>query len=267
MSRTATRRAELLRRVRAAGELGFTELAEQLAVSEMTVRRDAHALESDGLLRRVHGGVIVNPDQGGVDRLFAAGDRDLHLARTAIAAVGATLVGEGEAVALGAGTAVVELARVLVGRDDLTVVTSGLAAMTVLAGTAGPHVLATGGLVEPGRLGLVGDRAEAGYDGVNCDIAFLSADGIGGIGSAVLTSSSEDEARVAAAAVRSARRRVVLADRTTLGRTELYTVVPLTAVDVLVTDAEPDSPLLEPVRAAGVEVLVAGGVPAGPGAS
>ncbi|MGA5837113.1 DeoR family transcriptional regulator, partial [Streptomyces pseudogriseolus] len=56
-----------LRLVQNAGKLSVSELAERLGVSEMTVRRDLNALESQGLLRRVHGGAVPvrARDEGG----------------------------------------------------------------------------------------------------------------------------------------------------------------------------------------------------------
>ena len=48
----------MLRRLSAHGEVGFTELADEFGVSEMTIRRDLETLEADGLARRVRGGAI-----------------------------------------------------------------------------------------------------------------------------------------------------------------------------------------------------------------
>jgi DeoR/GlpR family transcriptional regulator of sugar metabolism len=48
----------VLRRLTAHGEVGFTGLAEEFGVSEMTIRRDLETLEADGLARRVRGGAI-----------------------------------------------------------------------------------------------------------------------------------------------------------------------------------------------------------------
>ena len=52
------RRQAVLRRLTAHGEVGFTELAEEFGVSEMTIRRDLETLEAEGLARRVRGGAI-----------------------------------------------------------------------------------------------------------------------------------------------------------------------------------------------------------------
>ena len=51
------RRARVLARLREVGVLSVTDLARELGVSNMTVRRDLHRLETAGRVRTVHGGV------------------------------------------------------------------------------------------------------------------------------------------------------------------------------------------------------------------
>lgn len=53
------RRDDLLRAARAQGSILVREMAERLAVSELTIRRDITELATRGLLTRVHGGAIL----------------------------------------------------------------------------------------------------------------------------------------------------------------------------------------------------------------
>jgi DeoR family transcriptional regulator of aga operon len=82
--------------------------------------------------------------------------------------------------------------------------------------------------------------------------------GVGGIDvGAGLTEFNLEDTRVKRAALQSARRCVVLADSTKLGRVAFARVCPLDRVDVLVTDSDADPAALEPIHEAGVEVLTA----------
>ena len=122
----AQRRARVLALLREVGVLSITDLARDLGVSPMTVRRDLQRLETTGQVRTVHGGVglaVGNPDP--VARCTAGPRR---VARRAV-----ELMSTGDTVALDAGPAAYELARAL--PDDFTgsVITHSMRVMQLLA--------------------------------------------------------------------------------------------------------------------------------------
>ena len=85
------------------------------------------------------------------------------------------------------------------------------------------------------------------------DVAFL---GINGLTVAQgLTTPDLVEAGVKRALVAAARRTVVLADHTKVGRSEFAYVAPLSAVDTLVTDSGLEPELAEEIEAAGPRVV------------
>ena len=59
------RRARILRLLSERGTLRSAELAEELEVTDETVRTDLISLQREGLLKRVHGGAIYLPPRGG----------------------------------------------------------------------------------------------------------------------------------------------------------------------------------------------------------
>ena len=68
---------------------------------------------------------------------------------------------------------------------------------------------------------------------------------------------SQDDARVKRAAIAAARRSVVLADSSKLGRVAFATVAPLSAIDIVVTDAPAAHEAVGELVAAGAEVIEA----------
>ena len=80
------------------------------------------------------------------------------------------------------------------------------------------------------------------------------ADGISASGG--VTTHNETEARTNNAMIHHAQRTIVVADGSKIGRLALAGVAPITAVDLLVTDASADADAIEAIRAAGVEVHV-----------
>jgi DeoR/GlpR family transcriptional regulator of sugar metabolism len=90
---------------------------------------------------------------------------------------------------------------------------------------------------------------------MNYDLAFI---GVAGICAAPgPTEYNPDDARVKRAAIGAARRTVVLADSSKLGRVAFSTVAPLSSVGVLVTDAPADHSTVLDIAAAGVDITEA----------
>ena len=248
------RRQAIETRLAESGDVAVVDLARELRVSEMTVRRDLEALEGAGVLIRVHGGAVSRAGRSyeppRVERATRA-----PAAKEAIGRAAATLVGEGDSAIIDVGTTTLELARALRGKHGLTVVTPSLPVAYELGDEPGIRVLVTGGTLRAGELSLVGPGAEDAFRELNCDVVFL---GVAGVAVAEgLTEYSLDDTRVKRAAIRSARRVVALVDATKLGRVALANVCPLTGVDMLVTDAPATHPVVSAMVEAGVELLEA----------
>lgn len=251
-----------LRLVQNAGKLSVSELAERLGVSEMTVRRDLNALESQGLLRRVHGGAVPVRawDEGGG---FLA-RRDWQAAtKDRLGEVVAAMIEPGTRVLLDAGTTTVHVAEHLVERAPLTVAVLSLQAAQVLADRPGIDLLVVGGRSRPGERSLVGPLALRTLESLSFDCFVMS---IGGVhAERGWTEFSLDDAAVKQVGLVQAARTVAVADATKLGVRAFSRVAPLSAAGAFVTDAaaedaqtHPNGPqTLQALRESGVEVHLA----------
>ncbi|MEU0335910.1 DeoR/GlpR family DNA-binding transcription regulator [Streptomyces sp. NPDC006193] len=247
-----------LRLVQNAGRLSVSELAERLGVSEMTVRRDLNALESQGLLRRVHGGAVpVRPREEGGG--FFARREWQAVTKDRLGAAVAAMVEPGSTVLLDAGTTTVHVAEHLVGRAPLTVAVLSLQAASVLADKPGIELLLAGGRSRPGERSLVGPLALRTLGALSFDCFVMS---IGGVhAERGWTEFSLDDAAVKQVGLAQAERTVAVADATKLGVRAFSQVAPLSAVGTFVTDAaakdvrtHPNGPLtLQALKDAGVE--------------
>lgn len=224
--------------VRANGAVSLRELARVVQTSEVTVRRDVRALEADGLVDRRHGGAVL---PGGLTR-ESGFPQKAHLAtaeKTAIADLAASLVEEGEAIVVGAGTTTQELARRLARVPGLTVVTNSLLVAQALAHANRVEVVMTGGTLRGSNYALVGSGAEQSLHGLRVARAFLSGAGLTaerGLSTSNMLSASVDRALVAAAA-----EVVVLADHGKLGQDTMFQTVAPELITHLVTDEPPPS--------------------------
>lgn len=250
----------ILEMVRANGAVSLRELARVVQTSEVTVRRDVRALEAEGLLDRRHGGAVL---PGGFTRESGFPQKS-HLStaeKTAIADLAAGLVGEGEAIVVGAGTTTQELARRLARVPGLTVVTNSLLVAQALAHANRVEVVMTGGTLRGSNYALVGSGAEQSLQGLRVSRAFLSGSGLTaerGLSTSNMLSASVDRALVQAAA-----EVVVLADHTKLGSDTMFQTVPTELITRLVTDGPPahDERAVTELQALadqGVEITVAG---------
>src|SRR3954462_15984173 len=120
---TAERRQANLARLTSDGKVVASELVNSLGVSEDTVRRDLKELDSQGLVRRVHGGAL--PPTPTINPRFVERRKVDHAQKAAIGAAAAGLVRPGDVVLLSGGTTVLEFARRLPDDLDATVLTTG----------------------------------------------------------------------------------------------------------------------------------------------
>ncbi|MBO1415565.1 DeoR/GlpR family DNA-binding transcription regulator, partial [Streptomyces sp. FH025] len=231
----AERRQLILEMVRANGAVSLRELARVVQTSEVTVRRDVRALEAEGLLDRRHGGAVL---PGGFSR-EPGYPQKTHLSaaeKSAIADLAASLVEEGDAVVVGAGTTTQELARRLARVPGLTVVTNSLLVAQALAHANRVEVVVTGGTLRGSNYALVGSGAEQSLQGLRVNKAFISGSGLTaerGLSTANMLSASVDRAMVLAAA-----EVIVLADHTKLGAAGMFQTVATETITRLVTDEQ-----------------------------
>jgi DeoR family fructose operon transcriptional repressor len=242
MSVEAIQRQELIRnRIEKSGRVKVSELATELGVSEMTIRRDLIALSKQGFAQRVRGGALAIGPQPFAKRYGRAA-----VAKDRVADKLLELVGEGGAIGIDASTTLQRLAARLGGARDLTVVTNGPECFTVLQEHPGVTALLTGGQLDRRTGSLVGPIAVRASRDLLLRQVFLSA---AAIDSAHGTSEATlEEAEVKHAMAEVASRVVVAIDSTKLNQRAPARCLPLEAVDVLVTELDPSDPRLLPYR-------------------
>lgn len=248
---TRLRHEQLLTLLRS-GTTHVDDLSTALGVSASTVRRDLGRLGDQGEVTRTYGGAVTTgPFQ---ERELSERLRIEQAAKSAIGRAAADLVPDGATIFVDAGSTCGQLAENLRDRS-LTVLTRGLEIAIRLASAPDVEVVVTGGRVAPKSHGLVGPLTDLTFDRVVVDVAFLGVDAVdpvNGVGEPTLA-----EAEVKERVAQRARRVVVLADATKLARSSVPAWAPLPEGWTLVTnEADPD--VLDPYRAANVEVVAAG---------
>jgi DeoR family transcriptional regulator of aga operon len=249
--RRSERVAAILDRLSVDRSLGVAELAESFGVSRATLRRDLKALQDQRLLTRTHGGAQAS--NGAYELPIRYRDTHHREQKRRIAAAAVSRIPSGPVtIGLTGGTTTSEAARLLVERNDLTVVTNALNIAAALALSPRLRLVVTGGVSRSQSYELVGPWAEHTLLGLNLGIAFVGVDGISAKGG--LTTHDEVEAKTNAVLIGRARRTIVVADGSKLGHDLLARIVDVGQVDELITDDSADAGAVAALRQAGLTV-------------
>ena len=230
------RQTLILARVREDVGVRVADLARELGVSDMTVRRDLDILDSRGLIEKVHGGATSLPGSALFEPGFAAKSSLQENEKDSIAEAAMGLVVPGTAIGISAGTTTYALARRLIDVPALTVVTNSVPVADVLhrAGRPDQTIILTGGVRTPSDA-LVGPFAVAALRTIHLDQVFLGVHGMdprSGFTTPNVLEADTDRALAAAG-----RRLIVVADSSKWGVIGISSIATLDEADTLVTDA------------------------------
>lgn len=248
----AQRQQEILRRAAIQRIVRVRDLAAELGVHEMTIRRDLEVLADRNLVERVHGGARITSqsayESGFHIRMAANIDRKERIAAAAL-----SLIKPGDTLAFDASTTALALVQALAGQNVTCIVIS-LDAASALATMNIPFLL-VGGTFHPPARSFVGPLVRGQLERLHPDKVFFSAKGFSMRSG--FTDAHLPEVEVKERLIASAGWVVALLDATKFGKEALGTIAAVEDVDVVVTDEDPDRPFREAFDAAGVRLLVA----------
>ena len=238
------------------GTVTIAELASLLDVSEQTIRRVVRPMVERGDVAKVHGAVVANRQTGAgaaaAEAPFLTRMNINQRAKLSIAAEVATIITDGDSIALDSGSTTGCIAQALRQHRGLTVVTNSSFIATSLATIPGNRVHMAG--VELRN-----------HDGASFDRAAFAVVESMKVRYAILSTSAVDrqrgfmvhehaEAEMSATMAGIADVRIVAVDSTKFGGTGLAALAPLRGGDHVVTDATPPRGYVGVLRPATVHV-------------
>ena len=226
------RQGKILKLLSENGEVFVQDLAEQMGVTTMTIRRDLDALERDGRLIRTHGGAVLS-NAGIVEFAFKRKAEKHAAEKQAVAREVGRLVTPGMTVTLDTGTTVLEVAKAIAGVRDLTVLTSSLVIASALYARDNIELVLLGGRARKGSPDLTGWLTEENLKHFRVDLAVLGADGADRDG---VFTSDESVGRVSQAVIACAGMVVLAADHTKFNATSFLRYASWKDIDCVVTD-------------------------------
>lgn len=165
----AERHAIIIERIQENGSVQVDELATELEVSPMTIRRDLVKLQKDGKIERCHGGAVAKQEVTYADKQTS------HQAeKKRLAEIGERFVSPGDTVFLNAGTSTFEIARRIMNIPGLTVVTDDLEIAQLIKNSEAELYLC-GGLVQKSTGSMFGYYATQMLADFRFDVGFFGA--------------------------------------------------------------------------------------------
>ena len=248
------RREKILELLKEDGSAKVVKLSEIFKVSEVTIRQDLEKLEKDGVIKREHGGAFLKNVEDSVKSIMPLNKDNLDR-KQEIGKMAADLIEKGDIIILDSGSTTSEIAKNLIGRKGITVITNALNIALLLGAEQGIEVIVTGGEFKPPTLSLTGQKAAAFFEDIHVDKLFLATAGIS-LRSG-LTYPSISDIVVKKAMIDAADITYLVADSTKIGKNSFASLGALSLIDFIITDANIDEDQLQIFRDNEIEILIA----------
>jgi DeoR family fructose operon transcriptional repressor len=250
----------LLRIIEYVNQLGkatVAELSEKLAVSAVTIRRDLERLEEKELLIRTHGGAMPLQNslpEAASEKSFSEKEEAFAAEKERIAEAASKLVEEGDAVLLTPGTTNMRLARKLIGKKDLTIVTNAANIVSHIGSQPGIDIILTGGKLRNKSFAMVGPLADQALSGIRVDKLFLGVDGFDF--NQGLTTPNLSEANTNRQMISIAKKVIVVADHSKFGKVTFSQIASLSVVHTVISDRLLPRSIAEKIKELGIELIL-----------
>ncbi len=246
------RHAAIMQIVGEEGTSTIAGLAERLGVSQESIRRDVRPLTNAEKLVKVHGAVTL--PHHFAEAPFEKRMRESASAKRAIARHAAAKVVDGDSVMFDTGTTTSLVARELLVRKNLTVVTNSSDIARTLATVNGNTVYMAGGKLHGDNGAAFGPLAVDFLNSFSVRLSFISIGAIDAVAGAM--DYHLDEAQIARAVLKQGETSYIVTDASKFERRGLVQVCNFSGFDRLITDEQPPTAIATQLREAGVELEV-----------
>jgi len=226
------RKSQIVQLLELKGKIEIAELAEELSVTPMTIRRDLDALEKQKKLIRTHGGAVLPQlliqEQSFEAKLAKAIDKKRQIALEAV-----SLIEEHMTIMLDSGTTNFEIAKLLKHKKHLTIVTNDITIAVELMNS--PHeIIVLGGRLQTNVGAVYGPLTEQTLNELHVDAFFLGANAVHPIHG--VTTPSLEKAALKKAMIHAANNVYLVVDSTKFDQKSFSKVCDVEAMTKLITD-------------------------------
>uniref|UniRef100_UPI003216A7B3 DeoR/GlpR family DNA-binding transcription regulator n=1 Tax=uncultured Draconibacterium sp. TaxID=1573823 RepID=UPI003216A7B3 len=249
----AERHQFILNTLKDKGFVKVSDIAKELDVTPVTIRKDLKTLEKKKLLYRTHGSASpINPHTADINLNEKEKLRPTEKRRIALAAC--NLIEPNDSIIIASGSTAHTFAQELKPNNSLTVVSASLKTSMLLNNRENIEVIQLGGIVRKNSFSVVGDFASNIFQDLTCSKLFLGVDGIdieNGI-----TNSNVEEAILNKKMMSASLRTIILSDSTKFGRRGFGKICNLDKIDVIITDSGISNSVATAIEEMGIELII-----------
>jgi DeoR/GlpR family transcriptional regulator of sugar metabolism len=249
---TTQRKQLILKRLATQQQVIAKDFANELGISEDTVRRDLRELAAAGKLQRVHGGAL--PASAALGDLLARAEVSTD-DKIALGRAGAKLVQDGQIVILDGGTTALQVARHLAPDLRATFVTHSPTVAVALAALPHIEIIMLGGRLFRHSMVNVGAAVIDAASRLRADLYLMGVTGVHP--DAGLSTGDAEESAVKRALHGRAAETVVLASAEKLLAASAFVVAPLSELSLLVVPSDTNAKTVRALRRGQVKVVKA----------
>jgi DeoR family galactitol utilization operon repressor len=229
--------------------ISITQISQATGVSAVTVRTDLSNLEAQGLVIRTRGGASPAFHPELMARLKSRSEQKNRIARAA-----ATLVESRDSIMIEAGTTTALVARYLMGKRDVRIVTNSALVIPYARANPGIQLTILGGTFRPETEAIVGPVALSELESFHVRLAFVGTDGFTVANG--LSSHFPEAAAVLRKMVERSERAILVADSSKYGSTGFVSTTPMASISKLITDDGLSVEGRRELEDAGVEIQI-----------
>lgn len=230
------------------------EIAKDLGITTVTIRKDLKYLESKKLLFRTHGSASpINPHVP--DRGVYVKEKIKNEEKRKIGVAAAKLIEENDSIIIASGSTIFAFAQEIAPLQHLNVVTPSLRVAILLSEQENISIVQLGGNLYKNSLSVRGEYALQVFNDFTCSKVFMGVDGIDG--DYGITTSTLEEAQLSKKMMEASSRTIILADSSKFGKRGFGKICSLDRIDVIVTDNGITESAIKMVEDNGIELIIA----------
>jgi len=239
------------------GKVLLTDLVARFAITEASIRRDLVILESQGQIKRIHGGAI---SVAGTSRSESYGEKmRLNIdAKRRIGKAAVGMINPRDVVLFDSGSTTIQIIKQIPAElrlgGSIRLVTNSVSISQEVLSWPSPNLIILGGIYLPDYQATAGPQTLSQLMDLTADIVFLGADGLTINGGA--TTADILMAEVDRLMVERSRRTILVVDSSKFGRIGFVPVKPVTAFQTIISDTGAPPDIVEELRNKGVEVIL-----------
>jgi len=258
LDRLNKRQKEILESLQARGDISITELAEKYKVHPMTIRRDIQVFQDMGLVVRTFGGVMGRDMGRGSLRYLSNEDITVNIEKKLEIShyIVEKLIHDGDLIFLDSGSTMLQIAKMLVKRKKITVVTNSIDIMAELYQQPNINTRILGGTLSRESSVLHGPHAiqQLQQEAQQLNWSFLSCDAIKLGPEGGFFTNQAIEWDLNKYAVRTGKNKCIAADSTKIGKLSQYQFAEYKDIDILITDTHIKKSDADELESHGVDV-------------